>query len=75
MKQLSVSEQRTLYKSYKETRLKHAYNQMALMKTGAENSVQSQKLLQQAKEDILSFSAVFEEKIVDEVKNDLSNIQ
>lgn len=74
MKRLSLPEQRTLYKSYKETRLKHAYNLMALMKTGAENSAESQKLLHQAKEDILSFSAVFEEKVVEEVKNDLLKI-
>lgn len=75
MKRLSLPEQRTLYKSYSEIRLKHAYNQMAFLQSGKETSTRSQELLNQAKEDILSFSAVFEEKVVEEVKNDLSKIQ
>lgn len=74
MKHLTKKEQRDTYRAYKELRIGNAYNLMVLLKTGKENSIESQKLITEAKDDILDFSLVFEESIVEEVRAELGKI-
>lgn len=75
MKQLTLPQQRELYKAYKETRIHLAYDSMAIMKTGAENSEESLSILRRAKDDILKFSSVFEEKLLQEIETELDSIR
>lgn len=72
MKKLSLNQQRSLYQAYKETRLRQAYDTMALMKTGTYHSESSKNIMEKAKADILNFVSVFEQKLVIEVQHELA---
>lgn len=71
MKTISLTEQRKMFKAYKEARLSDANTLIALYNTGNYNRPQNSEIINEAKEDIIKFVSVFEEKVIKEAKNEL----
>lgn len=71
MKSISIPSQRKLYRMYKEARLNEFNNSMAFYNTGNYSRPSHSEMVKKLKQDILSFTSVFEEKIRKEVELDL----
>lgn len=71
MKNITIIEQRKLYNLYKETRLREVNNVIALLNTGSYSRPENSVIINKAKKDIMDFVSIFEDKIIEEAKDEL----
>lgn len=74
MKKLSIASQRKLYQMYREARLKEASNLIQSYSGTTFSKYSDSDIYESAKQDILKFTSVFEELLINEVKADLEKV-
>ena len=71
MKNISIKEQRILCNAYKKARMNEANNYISFCNTGTYIRDSTPEIMSVAKKDILKFVSVFEDKIIEEITDEL----
>lgn len=72
MKKISLNQQRKLCNAYKDARIAQANNLISLYHTGSYSAPDKSTVIDNAKKDIMNFTSVFEDKVIEEMRIQLS---
>ena len=70
MKKISLTKQRSMYRSYKETRLREEDNSVRLLRSGTYGVGDVREYYEKAWEDIIKFVSGLEDVIVEEAERE-----